>query len=181
MTKSQANKQQSRLVNDKGPLGFMSLPVATAFGLGLSPHAPGTCGTLLGVILHLVTVMAFRPQLQYGILVGIFAAVCFFHYILTPWSQRYWSDPDPRRFVLDEVAGYLVVPVLIQNEPIWLIAVMGFVGFRAFDIIKIPPARQIDRKMHGATGILLDDIVSGVYAVLAIRIILWVAAWLKAL
>lgn len=66
--------------------------------------------------------------------------------------------------MLDEVAGYLIVPLLVHTGPLWTTAVLGFLVFRIFDIIKLPGARYIDRNWHGAWGILLDDIVSGLYA-----------------
>lgn len=137
---------------------------ATAFGLGLAPVAPGTFGTLLGVAAHLAVAQWIAEAHQHALLVIIFMAVCIAHFMLTPWALSRWNDDDPSHFVLDEVAGYLVVPLLVQTGPLWFVATAGFFLFRILDIIKIPPARQIDREMHGAWGILLDDLVSGLYA-----------------
>jgi phosphatidylglycerophosphatase A len=53
---------------------------------------------------------------------------------------------------------------VVRAEPLWAVVVFGFLLFRVLDIIKVPPARQIDRDWHGAWGILLDDVVSGLYA-----------------
>ena len=75
--------------------------------------------------------------------------------------------------MLDEVAGYLVVPILFHGGELWQVALVGFLLFRIFDIIKIPPARQIDQNMHGPWGIVLDDLISGVYAALAIYGLVW--------
>lgn len=137
---------------------------ATACGLGLSPVAPGTFGTLLGVIAHLAVAQWCDATCQHTLLLVMFFAVCVAHFLLTPWAIKRWNDDDPGHFVLDEVAGYLVVPLLVKTGPLWFVAAVGFLLFRVFDIIKIPPARQIDREMHGAWGILLDDLVSGLYA-----------------
>ena len=138
--------------------------LASAFGLGLMPIAPGSFGALLGVGMHLAIVRFVAEAHQQGALIAGFLAVCVVHFMLTPWSQKHWNDTDPGNFVLDEVAGYLVVPLLIKTGPLWFIVVAGFLLFRILDIIKIPPARQIDQNIHDAWGILLDDLVSGLYA-----------------
>ena len=155
---------------------------ASAFGLGLMPVAPGSFGALLGVAMHLGVVWWVVPQYRMWALLACFVAVCAAHFILTPWAQKYWNDTDPGHFVLDEVAGYLVVPIALMMatfDDVWgwgwelaerpyFIAVVGFLLFRIFDIIKLPGARYIDRNWHGAWGVLLDDIVSGIYASVAI-------------
>ncbi len=147
---------------------------ATAFGLGLAPIAPGTFGTLFGVAAHLAVTQWIAEAHQHTLLLLVFVAVCIAHFKLTPWALSRWNDEDPSHFVLDEVAGYLVVPLLVTTGPLWFVATAGFLLFRILDIIKIAPARQIDREMHGAWGILLDDLVSGLYAAglihLAIRL-----------
>ena len=75
--------------------------------------------------------------------------------------------------MLDEVAGYLVVPILFRGGELWQVALVGFLLFRIFDIIKIPPARQIDQNMHGSWGIILDDLISGAYAAAALYGLVW--------
>ena len=158
--------------------------LASAGGLGLMPIAPGSFGALLGVGMHVAVALLAPPECRLVFLITCFVVVCVAHFLLTPWAQKYWNDPDPGHFVLDEVAGYLVVPILLMNvpmvvvqnsmsigpstflepAPLWYLATAGFFVFRVFDIIKLPGARYIDRNWHGAWGVLLDDIVSGVYA-----------------
>jgi phosphatidylglycerophosphatase A len=157
--------------------GGLRLLIASAFGLGLSSIAPGTCGALLGVAAHIAVVLLIPGSLHYPVLLLVFVATCAAHFALTPWAQRYWNELDPSHFVLDEVAGYLAVPLLIKSAELWQVVVWGFLLFRAFDIIKIPPARQIDQKMHGAVGILLDDLVSAVYAAVFLLLLTRVASW----
>ena len=144
------------------------LVIGTAFGLGLAPLAPGSFGALLGVAYHVAVAQNLPPSYELAALIVGLLLVCAANNLLTPWAVRYWKDKDPRHFVLDEVAGYLVVPIVFRHHVLWQVALWGFLLFRIFDIIKIPPARQIDRDMHGAWGILLDDIVSGVYAALVL-------------
>jgi phosphatidylglycerophosphatase A len=142
--------------------------IGSALGLGLSPIAPGTFGALLGVV-YAVAVFLLLPQPARPWAIGIgLVLVSAANHWLTPWAVSYWNDEDPKHFVLDEVAGYLVVPLLMPQGTLWETGFWGFLLFRVFDVIKIPPARQIDRNLHGSWGILLDDLVSGLYAALAI-------------
>lgn len=147
--------------------------IGSGFGLGLSPIAPGSCGALLGVAAHILIWSYLPSAIRLYALVFIFLLVCAVHFLLTPWAVAYWRSKDPGHFVLDEVAGYLLVIILYRHGNLWQIALWGFLLFRLFDIIKIPPARQIDRNMPGAWGILLDDFVSAGYAVLAMFILKW--------
>lgn len=151
---------------------YFYVAFASAFGLGLSPIAPGTCGALIGVLIHIFIVNFLPVGAQLVALIGAMILVCLVHFMLTPWAIRYWGSKDPKNFVLDEVAGYLTVPILFRHGHIWQVVLWGFLLFRTFDIIKIPPARQIDKNMDGAWGILLDDIVSAIYAVIAMFVLM---------
>ena len=145
--------------------------LATAFGLGLSPIAPGTFGALFGVIAHIIIASIFPAKYQWNSLVIFFLTVCIVHFILSPWAVEYWHSKDPEHFVLDEVAGYLLIPILFPHGQLWKVVVFGFIIFRILDITKIlPPAKLIDQKMVGACGILLDDIVSAVYTVMILYV-----------
>lgn len=148
--------------------------LATAFGLGLSPIAPGSFGALLGLAWH-VAALHFGVvglDLRLWCLLGtvVFSAL---HYWLTPWAQAYWHDTDPGHFVLDEVVGYLCVPVLSLEAPDLRYILLGFVLVRVFDIIKLPGARYIDRNIHTASGVLFDDVVSAIYAAAALSATIW--------
>jgi phosphatidylglycerophosphatase A len=149
------------------------IAIGSAFGLGLSPIFPGTCGALLGVFFHVIIVLFFPLAIQWTSLIFVFILVCFANHLLTPWAVEYWQSPDPKHFVLDEVAGYLFVQILFrQPGELWKIVVWGFVLFRILDIFKlIPPTRYIDQNIHGAWGILSDDLVSAGYAALFMYII----------
>ncbi len=144
----------------------VSVFIGSGFGLGLSPIMPGTCGTLPAVAVHMLIATYLPSPSRLYALVLIFLLICIAHFMLTPWAVEHWRSKDPQHFVLDEMAGYLMVPILFRHGSLWQVALWGFLLFRTFDIIKIPPARQIDRDMPGAWGILLDDLVSSGYAVL---------------
>lgn len=154
---------------------YLYISIGSALGLGLSPIFPGTCGALLGVLFHLLIVSFFPASIQWTLLTVVFILVCLTNHLLTPWAVEYWSSPDPKHFVLDEVAGYLFVQILFRNEgQFWKIAGLGFILFRIFDIFKlIPPTKYIDQNIHGAWGILLDDLVSAGYAALLMYLISW--------
>ena len=149
--------------------------VGSGFGLGLAPVAPGSFGALLGLAWHAFAFRSgWRPvDVRVWCLTGavLFAAV---HYILTPWAQRHWRDPDPRHFVLDEIVGYLCVPVFAVDFVYWWQLAASFLVFRVFDAIKLPGARYIDRNIHNAHGVLFDDVVSAAYAALVVSAVTWI-------
>ena len=156
------------------------LLAATAFGLGLVPLAPGTFGTLLGVFIHAAAVILFPNGLSVFIIGFFFILSCAGSLWLLPWSRTRFGSSDPGAFVIDEVAGYLIVPLgvrLLQVcgvlcvMPLDRLVISGFLLFRLFDATKPPPAYQIDRRMHSALGVLLDDLVAGIYAIFVIYLL----------
>ncbi|QTA91986.1 Phosphatidylglycerophosphatase A [Desulfonema magnum] len=159
---------------------FVYIAIGSALGLGLSPFFPGTFGASAGVLFHVLIVFFLPVKIQWAALVFVFILVCSANHVLTPWAEDYWGCKDPKYFVLDEVAGYLLIPILFRYGQLWKVVLWGFLLFRVFDIFKlIPPARQIDQNMHGAWGILLDDLVSAGYAVLVMYLIYWLGpSWL---
>jgi phosphatidylglycerophosphatase A len=143
--------------------------IGSAFGLGLMPIAPGSFGALLGVAMHACIAYFIFPDNPFYKLIALLACLIgtsVVHFLLNSWAERYWNDSDSGHFVLDEIVGYLVVPIILyaSTAPLWYIATAGFFIFRIFDIIKLPVARYIDRNWHNAWGVLLDDVVSGIYA-----------------
>jgi phosphatidylglycerophosphatase A len=144
--------------------------IVTAGGLGRIPFAPGTWGTLPGVAIALL--LPGGPWWPFW-LGGAFLLVSALNILLCPWAERTSGKKDPSFFVIDEVAGYLVV-VAGPEKPTVAAAIVAFFLFRLFDVLKPPPARQAERLPAG-WGILLDDVAAGVYGwlvLLAIR-----AAW----
>lgn len=155
------------------------LLLASGFYLGLAPFAPGSFGALVGLGWHCLALALGWGEgaVRLWCLVGavIFSLI---HYRLTPWAVARWRDPDPRHFVLDEIVGYLCVPVLwaIPADsalPVWAWALVGFATFRVLDAIKLPLARYIDRNIHTASGVLFDDVVSAVYTAALVSGVAW--------
>ena len=143
----------------------------TSGGLGCSPWAPGTVGTLGGVVLG-VTLQWLFPA--HALLAWGIAALVLFVWgcSQTKFVARTWPKEDPGHFVLDEVVGYLVtllVYALLAQQPVSPLAHVGaFFAFRVFDVLKIQPARKLE-DLPGAVGIMADDQMAGAYA----GVVLW--------
>ncbi|MBA3538883.1 MAG: phosphatidylglycerophosphatase A [Deltaproteobacteria bacterium] len=139
-----------------GVTSFAAQAVATAGGVGYSPVAPGTCGTLVAIPLA----WACR-DLELYLYLGIVVLVTLGGIAAAARADVVWGTHDSGRIVIDEVAGYLVTMTLVDRSAFWPLAI-GFVVFRALDIIKPPPVRWFDEKMPGGAGVVLDDVVAGV-------------------
>ena len=124
----------------------------------------------MGVVIHLSIAYLIIPQYHRLLLIAAFIMVSLAHFLLNDWAETYWQEHDSKHFVLDEVAGYLIVPIFFNNGQHWQIALWGFLLFRVLDIIKVPPAKQIDQQMKNACGVLLDDVISAFYAIILMYI-----------
>ena len=136
----------------------LKLALVSCGFLGCSPVAPGTAGTLGGVLIAFL----LRDQQLFPVWVLL---VCAALYAATAplgrWAERYAGKKDPGIFVMDEVIGYLITVIWLRGPSPLALAVAFFV-FRFFDIVKPPPARAMER-IPGGHGILLDDVVAGVW------------------
>jgi len=130
---------------------------ATGLGSGLSPLAPGTAGTLVGVVVYLVFSRFEWPL--YLLSVAAFSLLAVY---VSGEAERIYREKDPPRIVIDEIAGFQVTMLLVAPTP-WHVF-WGFILFRAFDIIKPFPIRLCERKFPGGYGVVGDDIVAGIYA-----------------
>jgi phosphatidylglycerophosphatase A len=136
--------------------------VATAFGSGYSPFAPGTAGSAVGLLL-------FWPLAGLGWPVQAAAAGALF-LVGALAAGRVASSlglKDPSIVVVDEVVGQWVALSALPFTP--AVAALGFVLFRAMDIAKPWPARDLER-VPGGWGIMADDVAAGVYANLTLRV-----------
>ena len=145
----------------------------TSGGLGCSPWAPGTVGTLGGVLLAVTLQWALPGHV---VLAWSIAAVVLFVWgcMQTTFVARTWPKEDPGHFVLDEVVGYLVTVIvyalLAQRMPDAFGHMAAFFAFRVFDVLKIQPARKLE-DLPGALGIMADDQMAGAYAGLSIWLV----------
>jgi phosphatidylglycerophosphatase A len=158
----------SSLRDDAPPSAVETLAaaIATGFGSGLSPFAPGTAGTLVAVPLaYLLTVsMAAGVAAQTAALVAITAVAVWSAGMAAPRFGR----KDPGQIVVDEIAGYLVAVAFLP--PGWITLAAAFVLFRLFDVVKPPPCRRAEA-LPGGWGIVADDLLAGLYANLGLRLL----------
>ncbi len=140
--------------------------LASGCGSGFFPVAPGTAGTGVGfcVCWCLSHFSSF-----------LFLITSIVFIVLSAWiadrTAKLLQQKDPSCIVIDEIAGYLVTMALIPWS--WLHAAMGFLLFRLFDIVKPFPIRYVDRKVHGGWGIVLDDVLAGLYANIVLQGVLY--------
>ncbi len=134
-------------------------------GTGYSPLASGTVGTLAAIPFYLLL-----NRLSLPLYLVTVAAFIVFACWVAGVAERIFNEPDSGKIVIDEVAGYLVTMIAV---PLSLKSVLlGFFLFRLFDITKVPPARYFDRQVKNGYGVVLDDVVAGIYACLALHLLL---------
>jgi len=143
-----------------GPPGPWVL-VASWGPCGYSPVAPGTVGTLGAIPLYWA-LRDFPFPLYVVTLAGLFAIAVY----AASAAGVYWKVADASPIVIDEVVGYLVTMALVPWS--WPAAIAGFILFRLMDVMKPWPASALDRVKNGF-GVVMDDVVAGVYAWLALE------------
>lgn len=138
--------------------------IAFGFGSGAIPIAPGTFGTLVAIPFYLLI-----QSLPLGIYIGIVIIIAIGSSWLCQRVSREIGIDDHQGMCLDEIVGYLVTMTAAPHGILWI--VIGFVLFRFFDIVKPMPIRYIDEKIKGGIGMILDDVLAGIYSCLIIQII----------
>ncbi len=157
-----ASRRPSRI-----PASLMKRPVmwlATGFGAGLSPVAPGTAGSLVGVLFYMA--MAGLPLLLYLALVLVLAVIGVW---VCDRAGKALAVTDHPGIVWDEIVGLLIT--MAATPPSWQGVVSGFALFRLFDILKPWPVARIDRRVKGGLGVMLDDVMAGLYALACLQIL----------
>jgi phosphatidylglycerophosphatase A len=157
-------------------LDHLRAAIVSCLGLGYAPVASGTFGTLGGVgVVLLLDPISSRFGWHFGLAAAIAAAVLTLVGIsLGGWAERHYRLKDPGPFVLDEVVGYLVAVIRIgPGSPETKEMITAFIAFRFFDVIKPWPARRLEQLPRGL-GIMLDDVVAGLYALLSIVVLRFV-------
>jgi phosphatidylglycerophosphatase A len=144
----------------------LALAIATVLGVGRVPFAPGTFGSAVGLLIWAM-ISASLPAQSVAIVVVFTAGV---------WSggfaERHYGATDPGAVVIDEVLGMLVT--LFFNPVGWTGALVAFLLFRIFDVIKPYPANRLER-LHGGLGIMSDDAMAAVYANMVLRVLIALA------
>jgi phosphatidylglycerophosphatase A len=130
---------------------------------------PGTWGSAVTVVLWAALAYALSPVLRTPIAIAIAAFVILIGIPAATHIARASSKKDPQFVVIDEVAGQLIA--LVAAPLGWKTFLAGFILFRAFDIVKPPPVRQLEQLPEG-TGIVLDDVAAGLYAFAVMQLLL---------
>jgi phosphatidylglycerophosphatase A len=142
--------------------------IATVFGAGYSPVAPGTVGSAVAAL-----VLWLIPFSRVGVVLFLVAVI-----VVGTWAahvaERGLGGKDPGAIVIDEVAGMTLSVVLFPLTPAVLLG--GFVLFRIFDVVKPPPAHGSQR-LTGGVGVMIDDLIAGLYALAVLAVSRAVLGW----
>jgi phosphatidylglycerophosphatase A len=139
------------------------LLLASGFGAGFSPFAPGTAGTLVAIPIELLLSPIRTPVYELTILTFF-----FFSSWIAERAQNHWQKRDDQRIVIDEIMGYLLTMLWIPKTLLFIS--VGFLLFRLLDIAKPFPCRQLE-KVRGGFGVVLDDVFAGIYANIALQLL----------
>jgi phosphatidylglycerophosphatase A len=163
------------------PRNLLALIVATGFGAGYIPVAPGTAGSAVALPLAW---LAFR----YGGFPGVAAAAVMMTLVgiwASNHAEAHYGEHDCQRIVVDEIAGQLISVIAVPCT--WPNLIVAFGWFRLFDSVKPWPAGRIDERMPGGLGVVMDDVAAGVYAAGATSLLVytgivdagvrWLAGW----
>lgn len=145
---------------------FVCYAVATGFGTGLIPGAPGTYGSILAVLLAWI----FFPGLPvWGQVLWIVVAVVVGTYA-AHWFSLAQDQEDPPMVVVDEMAGQWIALLCVPMQ--WTFILTAFLLFRLADIFKPGPVDRLQR-LPGGLGIMADDILAGLFALVAVHLLRW--------
>lgn len=162
----ESNTEQLRSYAFKDPL----VVLATGFGIGWIPVAPGTIASLVIAILF----WFFVPEsgvLQYAIIFLLFLGTRF----TLGFLVRKYGENDEPCIVLDEFLGMAIALFLVPKQ--WWLYLIAFLIFRIFDIVKPWPISWIEQRVRGAYGIILDDVMAGAGAAIITHLILLTQNW----
>jgi phosphatidylglycerophosphatase A len=172
---------------DNGPapeeIPLLTRIIATGFFSGYIPWASGTFGSMVGIALYLIPGAGSPPVLAAMIAAGFVIGAVTAGRVARIVGHRLSATaqaakdafqggeahhPDPSIVVIDEIVGMWISLILLPNSAVTII--LAFLFFRAYDILKPPPARQLEQVPDG-WGIMLDDVAAGVYANLSVRLV----------
>ena len=140
------------------------LLLATGLGVGYSPIAPGTLGTLLAIPVYYFLSNIASPIYEIT-LIGFF----FLSVWVSENAEIFFGKKDDSRIVIDEMMGFLITVLWVPKTILFV--TLGFFLFRFFDILKPFPIRRLEKRLKGGFGVVLDDVMAGVYANIILQII----------
>ena len=158
----------SRTVTPVAPPLWADL-IATFFHIGYLRPGPGTWGSAAAMLLWAALAHALPQALRTPTVIALAILVTLIGIPAATRVARAAARKDPQFVVIDEVGGQLIA--LIAAPLAWKTFLVGFILFRAFDITKPPPVRQLEKLPEG-TGIVLDDVAAGIYALVVMQLLL---------
>jgi phosphatidylglycerophosphatase A len=160
-----ADSTTSRIPDARFALAHPAHFIATGFGIGLVPVAPGTFGTLVGLAIFWLLAIVMPP-----LAVAVLAIPLFF---VGVWAcdvtGRALGVPDHGAMVWDEIVAFLPLAAVSSASP--ALQLLAFALFRLFDIWKPFPIRELEKRVKGGLGVMIDDAVAAGYAYLVFTII----------
>ena len=145
-------------------MGYFTLLLATGFGVGYSPIAPGTLGTLIAIPVYYFLSNIHSPIYEIT-LIGFF----FLSVWISQKAEIFFGKRDDPRIVIDEMMGFLITMLWVPKTILFII--LGFFLFRFFDILKPFPIRRLEKSLKGGWGVVLDDVMAGVYANIVLHLL----------
>lgn len=143
--------------------------IATSFGAGFSPVAPGTVGALVAILVWYILSLCMAYSTLQWTLAGLIVVFTIIGVWSATVSERYWGE-DPSKVVIDETVGEWIALLAVPAGQHWAYIVAAFVLFRFFDIFKPLGVRSMEN-LKGGYGIMADDILSGVYAAVVMLLV----------
>jgi phosphatidylglycerophosphatase A len=138
--------------------------LATGFYSGKIPFAPGTWGSAFALI-----PWYFCRGLSLANYLIVLAVLFVVGFLTAGSAEKIFDRPDPGTIVIDEIMGMFIALTLAPNHPVaWL---LGFILFRIFDVWKPFPVSWLDTHLHGGIGIMMDDVMAGIYALACLQLI----------
>ena len=142
------------------------MALATGLYVGKIPKAPGTWGSLAALLPWFF--IKDLPMQAYLLLLGVVFVVGFF---VSGSAEKIIDTPDAGCIVIDEILGMFITLIAAPEHPLaWI---LGFILFRIFDIWKPFPVSWFDQRIHGGIGIMMDDVIAGVYALGVLQLLWW--------
>lgn len=160
-------KKTTPQIPAKSFIDYLALILATGFGSGYSPFAPGTAGTIVAVPIYIF--LSFYCQVSLLVYLLITLIITILGSIAAHRAGKHFGLIDAQQIVVDEIVGFLVTMSAISLS--WSSLILGFALFRVFDIFKPWPASYFDQKVANGFGVVMDDVVAGCYALAILHIL----------
>jgi len=137
--------------------------IATGLYSGYLPKAPGTWGSLVGLLLFFLLHSLSLP-VYLAVTAGLFVVGSF----AAGEAEKILDNRDPGVVVIDEIVGIMITMIAVPATPLTM--ALGFILFRIFDVLKPFPVNFFDQKFHGGLGIMLDDVMAGIYSLIILQL-----------